>query len=343
MVNYTLLSGPTLRTRQFGQHDASQGLTNAADAQQKIAFPSQTWIIVDCLCDGLVDSTELAGEVRDRHIGQRLSYSVDHAAILAILPFRQTRDDAGSNRLQLPQSTVGLRRRRPRLGLEQFAILANVRRIDPVSFVATQLGAREVPNLSGIDDADDVTSLVQCARDAETIAPGGFHTGVNPLDLLGGQPSKEMAPSISGIREAPGAYLVATRHAHVDCIFGNVDTQYPVDHCTILSLHIFSKSSASNNLVRRIYAHARTKIPSSLDSGAWKTGPNLPHGLIRQRDDRGSPFSSLLSNVFIRQAVCNVQGTLIAERPPHGSRRALLTHRARPSSSGVEAVTGQWM
>jgi hypothetical protein len=38
---------------------------------------------------------------------------------------------------------------------------------------------------------------------------------VNPLDLLGDQPSKEMAPSISGIREAPGAYLVATRHAHV--------------------------------------------------------------------------------------------------------------------------------
>ena len=28
------------------------------------------------------------------------------------------------------------------------------------AFVATQLGAREVPNLSGIDDADDVTSLV---------------------------------------------------------------------------------------------------------------------------------------------------------------------------------------
>jgi hypothetical protein len=46
------------------------------------------------------------------------------------------------------------------VGLEQLAILANVRRIDPVSFVATQLGAREVPNLSGIDDADDVTCLV---------------------------------------------------------------------------------------------------------------------------------------------------------------------------------------
>jgi hypothetical protein len=29
--------------------------------------------------------------VRDRHIGQGLSHSVDYAAVLAILPFRQTR------------------------------------------------------------------------------------------------------------------------------------------------------------------------------------------------------------------------------------------------------------
>ena len=37
------------------------------------------------------------------------------------------------------------------------------------------------------------------------------------------------------------------------------------------------------------------------------------------------------ANVFIRQAVRNVQGTRIAPRPPHRSRRALLTHRAPPS------------
>src|SRR5271169_992538 len=108
-----------------------------------------------------------------------------------------------------------------------------------------------------------------------------------------------MAPSIRGVRKAPCAHLVAARHARVERIFRNVDTQYSVDHCPILSLHLFSKSSASNNLVRRIYAHARPKIPSSLHSGAWKTGPNLPHGLIRQRDDRGSPFSSLLSKMCL--------------------------------------------
>jgi hypothetical protein len=78
---------------------------------------------------------------------------------------------------------MGLRKRRPRLGFEQFAILTNVRRIDPVSFVATQLGTREVPNPGGIDDADDMTSLVQRAGDAETIAPA-FAEGSAAAQLL---------------------------------------------------------------------------------------------------------------------------------------------------------------
>ena len=93
-------------TRQFGQHYASQSLTDAADAQQKIAFRLQVAIIVDRQCDGFVDRSELAREVRDRRIGQGLSLPVDNAAVLAILPFRQARDDARSDRLQLTQPTV---------------------------------------------------------------------------------------------------------------------------------------------------------------------------------------------------------------------------------------------
>src|SRR6266700_1810462 len=145
-------------TRQFGQHYASQSLTNAADAQQKIAFRSQVAIIVDRQCDGFVDRSELAREVRDRRIGQGLSLRVDNAAVLAILPFRQARDDARSDRLQLTQPTVGLRGWCPRRGLEQFTILTNVRRIDPVS-----LGALENP--PGIDSelAIGVGSVVTVA------------------------------------------------------------------------------------------------------------------------------------------------------------------------------------
>ena len=107
----------------------------------------------------LLDRAELTGEVGNRRIDQGLGHSVDHAAVLAILPFRQTRDDAGSNRLQLTQLAVGMRRRCPGRGFKQFTIFANVRRIDRVSLVTSQLGAREVPNLGRIDDADDMSSL----------------------------------------------------------------------------------------------------------------------------------------------------------------------------------------
>src|SRR5215831_4565495 len=155
---------------------------------------------------------------------------------------------------------------------------------------------------------------------------------MNPSDLLGGQPVQEMAPSIRGIREAPGAHsVVAARHARVECIFGNIDTQYPVNHCPILPPRVFSKSPASNNLVRRIYAHARPKIPSNLNSGAWKTGPNLPHRLIGQRDERGSPFSSLLGKFIY--SLSNPQRTRDAScpAPPARIRTCTLMHTALTS------------
>jgi hypothetical protein len=68
-----------------------------------------------------------------------------------------------------------------------------------------------------------------------------------------------------------------------------------------------SKSSASNHLVRRIYAHARPKIPSDLKSGAWKTGPNLWDRLTRQAPTQAHRSPRCWRDLFIRQAICNVQ------------------------------------
>src|SRR4029077_16200164 len=139
---------------------------------------------------------------------------------------------------------------------------------------------------------------------------------MNPSDLLGGQPILEMAPSVRGIRKAPGAHsVVAARHARVECIFRNIDTQYPVNHCPILPPRVFSKSSASNNLVRRIYAHARPRIPSNLNSGAWKTGPNLWDRLTRQAPTQAHRSPRCWRDLFIRQAICNVQAPA-APMPP---------------------------
>jgi hypothetical protein len=164
-------------------------------------FPSQARIIVNCLRDSFVDSAELA--------------------------------DTRSDRLQLSQPTVSRRRRCPRLGFEQFAILANVRCIDAVSFVAPQLGPRKVPNLGGIDDADNMTRVVQCACDTQTIESSRFQTGMNTSHLPRDKPIQEMAPSIRGIREALCVRLVVARQTRVECIFGNVDTQFTVGHCSL--------------------------------------------------------------------------------------------------------------
>src|SRR5438045_7289604 len=67
----------------------------------------------------------------------------------------------------------------------------------PSVLLRPNLVRTKVSNLGGIDDADNMVGLVQRTRDAETITPGGFQTGVNPLDLLGNQPIQEMAPPIS--------------------------------------------------------------------------------------------------------------------------------------------------
>src|SRR4029077_19989512 len=81
-----------------------------------------------------------------------------------------------------------------------------------------------------------------------------------------------MVPPVRRICKALGAHLGAAGDAHVERILGNVDTQYSVDHCLFLPSRLCSTSSASSNLVRRIYALARPRIPSSLNSGAWKNG-----------------------------------------------------------------------
>src|SRR5215471_10883310 len=60
-----------------------------------------------------------------------------------------------------------------------------------------------------------------------------------------------------------------------------------------------------------------------------KTGPNLPHRLIRQRDARGSPFSSLLSkSVYLLSSPQRTRDGRFIARPPHRTVRAAFPHTA---------------
>src|SRR4030088_1532297 len=65
-------------------------------------------------------------------------------------------------------------------------------------------------------------------------------------------------------------------------------------------------------------------------------GTVIGHNMKRYRHQE---FIRFLNTIEAQVPVA--VGTRIAPRPPHRSRRALLTHRAPPSGFGVEAVTWQ--
>src|SRR5580704_19705345 len=88
---------------------------------------------------------------------------------------------------------------------------------------------------------------------------------------------------------------------------------------TVLSFHFISAARAPPRTT--LYAGSTlTRVPRYRP--AWtaelgKTGPNLPHGLTCQRDDRGSPFSSQLSKMclFAEQSA-TYKGRAFHRTPP---------------------------
>src|SRR5215831_12467495 len=97
---------------------------------------------------------------------------------------------------------------------------------------------------------------------------------MNPSDLLGGQPIQEMAPSIRGIREAPGTHsVVAARHARVERIFGNIDNPisrqslfYPSTSCIQQELRI--EQPCTQDLRSRVSQDTVQSEQRSLENGA---------------------------------------------------------------------------
>ena len=73
-------------------------------------------------------------------------------------------------------------------------------------------------------------------------------------------------------------------------------------------------------------------------------GPNLPHGLIRQRDARGSPFSSLLSKMclFAEQSA-TYKGCPLLGTPRTDPDRPDSSIRLLPRVFDGEALIGPGM
>ena len=159
---------------------------------------------------------------------QRQRQVIRHAATAAILPFRQAGDRASPDCLEFAQTPHCRRRRDPGARLEQFSVFADMHGIDLIGLVAPQLRPCEVADLSGIDDAHDVPSLMERKRDAQAVASGCLQTGVNLSDLVFAEPGNQLMPASGRIGEALGARLCANPEVGVECVLGNVDAQYSV-------------------------------------------------------------------------------------------------------------------
>jgi hypothetical protein len=82
-------------------------------------------------------------------------------------------------------------------GLEQFSVFADMHGIDLIGLVAPQLRPREVADLSGIDDANDMPSLMEGKRNAEAVASGCLQTSMNLSDLVLAEPGNQLMPPSS--------------------------------------------------------------------------------------------------------------------------------------------------
>ena len=203
---------------------------------------------------------------------KRQCHVIHYATTTAILPFGQAGDCTSAECLQFAQTPHRWRRRGPGTGLEQFSVFTDMHRIDWVGFVAPQLRPRKVADLSWIDDAHDVACLMECERDAQAVASSCLQTGVNPSDFVLAEPGNQLMPTIGRIGEALGAHLCTSPEASVECVLGNVNTQYSVSHFKAFSSDPRSNGSASINLVHRICVRTGPRIPPSLNSGALKSG-----------------------------------------------------------------------
>src|SRR3981081_539115 len=161
--------------------------------------------------------------------------------------------------------------------------------IDLIGLVAPQLRPREVADLSGIDDAHDMPSLMEGKREAEAVASGCLQTGMNLSDLVLAEPGNQVMPAIGRIGEALGARLCASPEVGVECVLGNVDAQYSVSHFKAFSSDPRSDGSASINLVHRICARTRPRIPSGLNRGAVKSGAGFSGRALAPKGRRRLP------------------------------------------------------
>src|SRR3954451_5281468 len=285
-------SAQHFRPRHLGQQDPGQGLADAADAEQQVAFTAQVGILVDGLGDGLVHRLELGREVVDRRRCHGAGSVIDQAAGAAVLPLGQAADEAGARGLQLAPPPQRRRGRSPGRRLEQLAVFADPRGIDPVCLVAAELGADEVADLGRVDDADAVTGLLQDQRHAEAVAAGRFQADMGLLDAHGLEPGQQLPPALGTIGEAPALPASASGAVRVQRVLGNINTETGVVHSTTIILQDYSKAPHRTTLYTGSAVRCVPGYRPVCTAELGRAGANLLVGLFGQGSNPASPLSS---------------------------------------------------
>src|SRR6516162_4897071 len=99
---------------------------------------------------------------------------------------------------------------------------------------------------------------------------------------------------------------------------------------TVLSFHFISSAKAPPRTT--LYAGSTlTRVPryrSAWTAELGKRGLIYRTGSLAKGRQRLTVLLAAQQNVFIRRAICNVQGTAVASRPPRRSVRAGFPHTA---------------
>src|SRR5580658_7911542 len=88
----------------------------------------------------------------------------------------------------------------------------------------------EVTDLCRIDDADDVTRIVQCQRHAEAVTAGRLHADMGLFAAHGLEPGSHQLPAIGTVCEDPALFPLAFCTVGVQGLLGHVDSDYGITH-----------------------------------------------------------------------------------------------------------------
>ena len=133
---------------------------------------------------------------------------------------------------------------------------------------------------------------------------------MNLSDLVLAEPGNQLMPAIGRIGEALRARLCTRPEASVECVLGNVNTQYSVNHFKALSSDPRSDGSASITQDLRQNASQDTVQPKQ--RSLEKRGRIYRSGLVAKGTPQAHRFPRHPAEMIIRRTLTTYKGRGLA-------------------------------